>query len=30
VWVQTTQGWIGLSPDRPEEFVERLSGKIAR
>jgi hypothetical protein len=30
VWLQTTQGWIGLSPDQPDEFVERLSSKIAR
>lgn len=30
VWLQTTRGWVALSPDRPDEFVERLSGKIAR
>ena len=30
VWLGTTRGWIGLSPDRPDEFVERLSSKIAR
>jgi Bacterial PH domain len=30
VWLGTTRGWTGLSPDRPDEFVERLSGKIAR
>ncbi|MGH7312273.1 MAG: PH domain-containing protein [Candidatus Rokuibacteriota bacterium] len=30
VWLGTTKGWVALSPDRPDEFVERLSGKIAR
>jgi hypothetical protein len=29
VWLQTAGGWVALSPDRPDEFVERLSGKIA-
>ena len=29
VWLQTAGGWVALSPDQPDEFVERLSGKIA-
>lgn len=24
VWLATEGGWVGLSPDRPDEFVERL------
>lgn len=24
VWLATENGWIGLSPDRPDEFVARL------
>jgi hypothetical protein len=24
VWLVTEDGWVGLSPDRPEEFVDRL------
>ena len=24
VWLATDDGWVGLSPDRPEEFVRRL------
>jgi hypothetical protein len=30
VWLETNRGWTGLSPDRPDEFVTRLRGKIAR
>jgi hypothetical protein len=30
VWVATDQGWLGLSPDRADEFVERLQGRLAR
>lgn len=29
VWLATDDGWVGLSPDRPEEFVERLHGRLA-
>jgi hypothetical protein len=29
VWLDTTGGWIGLSPDRPDEFVERLRARLA-
>ncbi len=28
VWLQTTRGWVGLSPDRPDEFVERLRVRL--
>lgn len=28
VWLQTTRGWIALSPDRPDEFVERLRARL--
>ena len=24
VWLATDRGWVGLSPDRPDEFVTRL------
>ena len=24
VWLATDDGWVGLSPDRPDEFVIRL------
>jgi hypothetical protein len=27
VWLATEHGWIGLSPDRPDEFVERLTAR---
>jgi hypothetical protein len=30
VWLQRARDWVALSPDRPDEFVARLSGKIAR
>ncbi|MBI4635472.1 MAG: hypothetical protein HY727_03895 [Candidatus Rokubacteria bacterium] len=29
VWLATDDGWVGLSPDRPGEFVERLQGRLA-
>jgi hypothetical protein len=29
VWLETDAGMIALSPDRPDEFVERLQAKIA-
>ena len=28
VWLATEGGWVGLSPDRPHEFVERLGGRL--
>jgi len=27
VWLATDDGWVGLSPDRPEEFVTRLEAR---
>lgn len=29
VWLATDDGWIGLSPDRPAEFAERLRTRLA-
>lgn len=29
VWLATDDGLVGLSPDRPDEFVERLRGRLA-
>ena len=29
VWLATDGGLVGLSPDRPEEFVERLQSRLA-
>jgi hypothetical protein len=29
VWLATDDGWLGLSPDRPDEFVERLEARLA-
>ncbi len=29
VWLATDDGLVGLSPDRPEEFVERLQSRLA-
>ena len=29
VWLATDAGWVGLSPDRPAEFVERLQRRLA-
>jgi Bacterial PH domain len=28
VWLATAHGWIGLSPDRPAEFLERLRARL--
>lgn len=28
VWLDTETGWVGLSPDRPDEFVERLRAHL--
>jgi hypothetical protein len=28
VWLGTTEGWIGLSPDHPDEFVARLRDRL--
>ncbi len=28
VWLATSTGWVGLSPDRPDEFVERLRQRL--
>ena len=28
VWLATEDGWVGLSPDRPHEFLERLQARI--
>jgi hypothetical protein len=30
VWLDTTDGWIALSPDRPDEFVARLEARLRR
>jgi hypothetical protein len=29
VWLVTDDGWVGLSPARPAEFVERLQSRLA-
>jgi hypothetical protein len=29
VWLTTDDGWVGLSPARPAEFVERLQSRLA-
>lgn len=28
VWLATQDGWVGLSPDRPDEFVGRLAARL--
>jgi hypothetical protein len=28
VWLATDEGWLGLSPDRPDEFLERLRTRL--
>lgn len=28
VWLSTVQGWVALSPDRPEEFCARLAARL--
>ena len=30
VWLDTEQGWVGLSPDRPDDFVARLGSRLGR
>lgn len=30
VWLETSDGWIALSPDRPDEFVDRLRARLPR
>jgi len=30
VWLRTTRGLVGLSPERPDEFVDRLSRRLPR
>lgn len=30
VWLETEGGWIAISPDRPDEFVERLRPRLPR
>lgn len=30
VWLTTDGGWVGLSPDRPDEFVRRLRERLPR
>lgn len=29
VWLATEDGWVGLSPDRPDEFVAQLQARQA-
>lgn len=29
VWLATNWGWVGISPDRPDEFLERLRSRLA-
>jgi hypothetical protein len=29
VWLSTSDGWVGLSPDQPEEFCARLSMRLS-
>ncbi|HEU5322212.1 MAG TPA: PH domain-containing protein [Methylomirabilota bacterium] len=28
VWLRTDAGWVAVSPERPDEFVERLRGRL--
>lgn len=28
VWLLTTQGWVGLSPERPDDFVAALGARL--
>jgi hypothetical protein len=30
VWLATDGGWVGLSPERPAEFLERLHTRLGR
>jgi hypothetical protein len=29
VWLETDAGWVGMSPDRPDEFIDRLRARLA-
>jgi Bacterial PH domain len=30
VWLATDDGWVGLSPDRPDDFIARLRARLDR
>jgi hypothetical protein len=29
VWLDTVNGWVGVSPDRPQQFLEQLRARLA-
>jgi PH (Pleckstrin Homology) domain-containing protein len=29
IWLDTVNGWVGLSPDRPQQFLEQLRARLA-
>jgi hypothetical protein len=29
IWLDTVHGWVGLSPDRPQQFLEQLRARLA-
>jgi hypothetical protein len=29
IWLDTANGWVGLSPDRPQQFLEQLRARLA-
>jgi hypothetical protein len=29
VWLDTVNGWVGLSPDEPQQFLEQLRARLA-
>jgi Bacterial PH domain len=29
VWLDTVNGWVGLSPDRPQQFLEQLRARLS-
>lgn len=29
VWLDTVDGWVGLSPDRPQQFLEQLRARLS-
>jgi hypothetical protein len=29
IWLDTVDGWVGLSPDRPQQFLEQLRARLA-
>ncbi|MEX2147522.1 MAG: PH domain-containing protein [Candidatus Rokuibacteriota bacterium] len=29
VWLDTAKGWVGLSPDNPQQFLEQLRARLA-